>query len=182
MSFSLDSLERLLKYRIADSFRPLATPVDFPANDKSWLDGLLVTDVQFNRIDNERDVALNVIGANGSLVPNAHGFGFHASAVTMDLATDVFFVRAADVASAGLSQPPVRIEKVPGFIVHIIVRAGVDVNGVPQLQMELDAERLKGRGLPAPIIDAIVAASTQTFPFDLRGAVEGLFPPVAPEC
>jgi hypothetical protein len=31
ISFSAESFERLIKYRAADSFRPLAAPVDFPA-------------------------------------------------------------------------------------------------------------------------------------------------------
>ena len=54
ISFSGETFERLIRYRIVEGFRPLTTPVDFPVGAKSWLDGIVVTQVVLNRIRNHR--------------------------------------------------------------------------------------------------------------------------------
>jgi hypothetical protein len=94
ISFSAESFERLIKYRIADSFRPLAAPVNYPANAKSWLDGMIVTHIDFNRVDNDRVVVINEMNGAGSIGPNAGNFAFNAGAIAMELAADIFFARS----------------------------------------------------------------------------------------
>jgi hypothetical protein len=138
MSFSGQSFERLIKYRIPDSFRPVAVPVDFPANVKSRLDGLIVTHIDFSRVDNDRWVIVNEADASGSINPNTAGHGFNASAVAMDVSADIFLARVEDVSNAGLAQPPVHTTQVPPGLILILIRASVDKDGIPQLQIELD--------------------------------------------
>ena len=179
MSFSERSFERLIKYRIADSFRPVAIPVDFPKDAKSWLDGVIVTHIDFNRVDNDRFVVVNEVGhQSGSIGPNTGGYGFNASAVAMEVAADIFFARVEDVAAAGLAQPQVHKEHIPaGLLIHILIRASVDKDGIPQLQMELDTARLSALGLPPAVIAGIAAASAGTFAFDIGKGLNDIFPP-----
>jgi hypothetical protein len=179
MSFSGQSFGRLIKYRIADSFRPLAAPVDFPKNAKSWLDGMIVTHIDFNRVDNDRFVVVNEVrDASGAIGPNTAGYGFNASAVAMEVAADISFARVEDVAAAGLTQPPTHTEHVFAGVIHILVRASVDKDGIPQLQMELDIARLSALGLPAAVIAGIAAAGNASFPFDIGKELKDIFPPV----
>lgn len=42
LAFSAEAFKRLIKYRMTDQFRPLATPIDSPLGTSSWLDGLMV--------------------------------------------------------------------------------------------------------------------------------------------
>jgi hypothetical protein len=177
MSFSSAAFERLIKYRIADSFRPLAAPVDFPANAKSWLDGLTVTQVRFNRIDNDRFVVVNELGAGGAIRPNANGYGFNAVAVAMDVDASIFFARVEAVAAAGLARPAVQTQPVGAGLIHIVIRTFVDVNGIPQLQMELDTARLGPLKLPAPVLAGLTAVGTASVPFDIGKQLQDIFPP-----
>ena len=175
MSFSPESFQRLIKYRIADLFRPLATPINFPQNAPSWLDGVIVTQVLFNRVENDRFVLVNeVLSPDGSISPNTAGYGYNAGALAMELTAAIFLARVQDVAAAGLAPPPTI--RVPG-IFHIVVRASVDKNGIPQLQMELDTAPLVAAGLPAPVIASIAAAGAGTVPFDIGENLKDIFPP-----
>jgi hypothetical protein len=177
ISFSAESFERLIKYRIADSFRPLAAPVNYPANAKSWLDGMIVTHIDFNRVDNDRVVVINEMNGAGSIGPNAGNFAFNAGAIAMELAADIFFARVEDVAAAGLAQPPVDPQHIPVGFLHITVRATVDSNGIPQLQMELDTARLSALGLPDAALAGIRNTGTTSSPFDIGKELKDLFPP-----
>lgn len=176
ISFSASAFERLIKYRIADLFRPLPAPVNFPPGASSWLDGFVITGVNFNRVDNDRVVSVNELTAPGT-IGSPSGYGYNASAVAMDLAADFFFARVEDVAAAGLSQPVVFTQSVPAGPIHITVRATVGANGIPMLQMELDATRLGALGLPASVIAQIAAAGSASLPFDIGAQLKGIFPP-----
>ena len=176
ISFSAESFERLIKYRIADLFRPLAAPVDYPKNAQSWLDGVIVTHVDFNRVDKDRFVLVNELDAIGSVGPKS-GYGYNASAVAMELAANVSFARVEDVAAAGLAQPPVLTQLVPVGLIHVTVRASVGSDGIPVLQMALDTARLSTLDLPAPVIAGIAAVASASFPFDIGAQLRDIFPP-----
>lgn len=176
LSFSGAVFGRLISYRIADLFQPLATPVDYPANAKSWLDGVLVTQVELNALPNDRFVIVNELGADGNVTPNSAGYGFQAGAVTIDLAADVFLARVEDVAAAGLADPPVTTVSIPRGVLHLTVRMSVGSDGIPQLQMQLDPARLAALNLPAAVLAGITAASTMNFPFDIGNELAELFP------
>ncbi|HLL46146.1 MAG TPA: hypothetical protein VK399_05540, partial [Longimicrobiaceae bacterium] len=176
LSFSAESFERLIRYRIADLFRPLSAPVPFPPNAQSWLDGVVVTNIEFNRVDRDRFVLVNELDALGSVGP-ASGYGYNASALAMELAVDIFFVRVEDVAAAGLAQPPVLTKSVPFGIFHVTVRASVGASGIPVLQMELDTARLGALDLPPPVIARVAASASASFPFDIGAQLKDVFPP-----
>jgi hypothetical protein len=177
ISFSADSFAQLIKYRIADLFRPLATPVPWPGTTQSWLDGVIVTDVLFDRVDQDRFLPVNELSASGLVIPNSAGYSYHASAVSMKLALDVFFASVQDVAAAGLAQPPVYTEHVPAGPIRITVRAMVGSDGIPQLQMELDTASLSGLGLPPSVVAALTSAASSMLPFDIGDQLKEIFPP-----
>ena len=62
MAFTGAAFERLIKYRIADAFRPINSTIPFPPGTNSWLDGVLVTGVEFAQIENDRFVARSAVG------------------------------------------------------------------------------------------------------------------------
>ena len=177
IAFSQDSFERLIKYRIADSFRPPDTPLNFPANKQSWLDGLLVTHIDFGRVENDRFVVFNEMSGADSISPNPNNYGYTAGALSMNMALEVYFVNIHDVAVAGLAQPPVQTQNIPVGLVRITVRISVDPNGVPQLQMELDPEALGGLNLPDQVVTMLKKAGSTTMPFDIGNQMKDIFPP-----
>jgi len=179
VAFSSSAFARLIQYRIADSFRPLSAPVPFPTFPKgtsSWLDGVLVTHVDLNRIDRDRLTVVNEL-QGATIAPNSGGYSFWAPALALELTAQMFFARTQDVAAAGTNQPPVHTEPIPVGFLHITVRLTVGLDGVPLLHMELDTARLAALGLPTSILDGLVAAGTATVPFDIGGALNGTFPP-----
>jgi len=113
MSFSAAAFARMIRYRVAEQFRPLAEPVGFPEKAHSWLDGMLVTEVELRRLPTDRVVIVNEIGPDGHSRPNPMLFGYHESIVTIDLALNVFFARVEDVAAAGIGDPPVQTLSIP---------------------------------------------------------------------
>ena len=175
LAFSGQAFERLIKYRIADLFRPLSDTVDHKGQ-KSWLDGMLVTAINFTPVANDRFVIVNH-RANDSILPNPNGYGYQAGAVRMDLTTEFYFVLDQDVKTAGLRQPPFQTELVTGTALRVTIRAGVDANGVPTIQLELDTDALKGLPLPPGVIERIGGSVSATFPFDIGGIVKDIFPP-----
>jgi hypothetical protein len=102
LSLSGNTFERLIQYRVADSFQPLTVPVPFPANTSSWFDGILVTQVVLNQIANDSLIPINELQPDGTVAPNPAGVSFRAAAVSADAAAEIFFVRVQDAASAGL--------------------------------------------------------------------------------
>jgi hypothetical protein len=120
---------------------------------------------------------INEMNGAGSIGPNAGNFAFNAGAIAMELAVDISFARVEDVAAAGLAQPPVNTQPIPVGFFHITVRATVDTNGIPQLQMELDATRLSALGLPDAALAGLRDTGTASFPFDIGKELKDLFPP-----
>jgi hypothetical protein len=177
MAFTGAAFERLIQYRIADAFRPLSTTVPFPPNTNSWLDGVLVTSVSFSQIANERFVPINELQASGLVTPNSNNYGFYAGALSMNLTSQIFFARDVDVASAGMGQPAVFTQGIPGALLNIIVRINVGSDGIPVVQMNLDPAPLAGIGLPPSVLAGIVAAGTVTYPFDIGDQLKDIFPP-----
>ena len=177
IAFSHDSFERLIKYRIADSFRPPDTPLNFPANKQSWLDGLLVTQIDFLRVENDRFVVFNEMSGPDSISPNPNNYGYTAGALLMNMTLEVYLVNIQDVAAAGLAQPPVQTQNIPVGLVRITVRISVDSNGIPQLQMELDPEALTGLNLPEQVVTMLKKAGSTTIPFDIGNQMKDIFPP-----
>ena len=175
LAFSGQAFERLIKYRIADLFRPLSDTVD-QKGQKSWLDGMLVTAIDFTPVANDRFVIVNH-RADDSILPNPNGYGYQAGAVRMDLTTEFYFVLDQDVKTAGLRQPPFQTELVTGTALRVTIRAGVDANGVPTIQLELDTDALKGLPLPPGVVERIGGSVSATFPFDIGGIVKDIFPP-----
>lgn len=175
LAFSGQAFERLIKYRIADLFRPLSDTVDHKGQ-KSWLDGMLVTAINFTPVANDRFVIVNQ-RANDSILPNPNGYGYQAGAVRMDLTTEFYFVLDQDVKTAGLRQPPFQTELVTGTALRVTIRAGVDANGVPMIQLELDTDALKGLPLPPDVIGRIGGSVSAAFPFDIGSIVKDIFPP-----
>lgn len=176
LSFSGNSFERLIKYRVADSFQPLTISVPYPKNTNSWFDGMLVTQVLFNQIGNDRLVPINELQADGTVAPSQAGITFNAAAVSADIAADLFFVRVQDVASAGLSQPPAQTQSIPIGFIRMLARVNVDANGVAQLQLQLDTALLNGLGLPPQVKAAIDKAATRTIPIDIGKELKSIFP------
>ena len=176
LSFSGESFERLIKYRIADSFQPLIVTVPFPKNTNSWLDGMIVTQVLFNQIGNDRLVKVNELQPNGTVAPNQAGISFNAAAVSADIAADLFFVRDQDVASAGLSQPPAQTQSIPIGFIRYFARIDVDANGIAQLKLEPDLDLLKNLGLPPQVAALIAKAATKTIPIDIGKELKDIFP------
>jgi hypothetical protein len=178
MAFTGAAFERLIKYRIADAFRPIDSTIPFPPGTNSWLDGVQVTSVEFAQIENDRFVAVNeLLSPNGPVSPNTANYGFNAGALSMKLTTQVFFAKDVDVAAAGLGQPPVFTEFIPGALLPIIVRINVNSDGVPVVQMDLDTAPLSGLNLPAPVLAGIVSSASATYPFDLGAQLKDTFPP-----
>ncbi len=178
MAFTGAAFERLIKYRIADAFRPINSTIPFPPGTNSWLDGVLVTGVEFAQIENDRFVAVNELqSADGPVSPNSANYGFNAAALSMKLTTQVFFARDVDVAAAGLGQPPVFTEFIPGALLPVTVRISVNPDGVPIVQMDLDTAPLAGLNLPAPVLAGIVSAASATYPFDIGAQLKDTFPP-----
>jgi len=174
MSISGASFERLIKYRIADSFRPLAQTMSFPENKKSWLDGIIVTRIEFNRVENDRFVVVNELSASGLVGPNSAGHGYNALAVAMVLTANLFFALEQDVAEAGLARPAVVTQPI---LLLVTIRASVGPNGIPVLSMELDPAGLSALALPAAVVPQITAAATASYPFDIGGQLKDIFPP-----
>jgi hypothetical protein len=176
ISFSAKSFERLIKYRIADSFQPLTVTVPFPTNTNSWLDGMIVTEVHPNQIGNDRVIAVNELQADGTVAPNQAGISFNAAGVSIDVAADLFFVREEDVTSAGLSQPPAQTQSIPFGLIRILARVDVNASGIGQLQWQLDLALIKGLGLPPEVVAAIADATTKTVPIDISKELKDIFP------
>ena len=146
---------------------------------KSWLDGVLVTDIIFQRVENDREVVINEMNGSGSIVPNPHFFIFNASAITMDLSVDVSFVAVKDVAAALLTQPAVETMFIKAEVsqLHVTVRATVDTKGIPQLQLDLDTARLIALGVEDSVIAGMREAGTASIPFDIGKELKDLLPP-----
>jgi hypothetical protein len=176
IAFSAESFERLIKYRIADLYRPLPTPVASPKNSKSWFDGMLVTHIDFNRIENDRFVVVNERDPGGAVVPNAFGSGYNAGALSMNLAAEFYFVSASDVAIAGLAQPPIETVQIPVGPLPMVIRARVGADGIPMLDMSLDTAGLASLGLPGEVVASIGSAANASFPFDIAGQLKDIFP------
>ena len=177
MAFTGAAFERLIKYRIADAFRPLDATVAFPPNTNSWLDGVIVTRVDFSQVENDRFVAVNELQAGGLVTPNSANYGFNSAALMMNLTTQVFFARDIDVAAAGLGQPPVFTQFIPGALLPVTIRLTVGTDGIPIVQMSLDTTPLGSLNLPAPVLAGIVAAGSATYPFDIGSQLKDIFPP-----
>ncbi len=171
LAFSAETFEKIIKYRIVDSFRPLTFSVPYPSNQQSWLDGIKVTKIIFNRIENDRMVIIN---EGHNITPNSAGYNFSAGALAMQVTFQFFFAKVQDVASAGLNQPPTQM--VLGLF-DIALRATVGANGIPILQMELDTTPLLGLGLPDSVMATIAAAGSASFPIDIGDELGELFPP-----
>jgi hypothetical protein len=177
IAFSAESFGRLIKYRVADSFRPLVAPVNYPQNKQSWLDGVLVTQVALDRLGNDRGVVVNELNTGGSLTPNPAGFGYQAAAVSMQLTTSLFFALAQDVADAGLGQPLVMEKSIPGAVLFVTVRLDIGSDGVPVLGMQIDPARLAQLDLPPEVVAPLARAANATFPFDIGGDLKDILPP-----
>jgi|GEM_PF-5425391 len=173
LTFSKNAFERLIKYRIADLFRPLSAPVPFPRNAQSWLDGIIATNIDFNRVENDHFQKINFRSSDGKTLPNTAGYGFNAGAIAMEVAVDVFFVRVEDVANAGLNQPPATTQK---GLLHIVVRALIAEDGIPIIQLELDTSPLLALGLPQNVVARIADSASATMPFDIGAQLGGMFP------
>ena len=179
IAFSAESFERLIKYRIADQYRPLSAPVLLRRSQSSWLDGFLVTQIAFNRVENDRFVIVNERDAAGAMIPNPDGIGYGACAVSMNLAADFFFVSARDVDAAGLGQPAVQTISVPFGPLRSTIRASVAADGIPRLEMELDVNDLDSLGLPDQVVASIRLAASSSFPFDIAAHLQGIVAPGA---
>jgi hypothetical protein len=176
VAFSGAMLERLIRYRVADQFRPLSVPVDYPQNDKSWLDGFMVTQVAFNRVVHDQIVVLNDVGPDGTVHPVPGALGFWSSAVTVDIQARAYFARVQDVAAAGLNQPPVQTALIPIGILHLTLRVTAGNDGIPLVSMELDTSRLAALQLPPTAITALTAAANLSVPFDVATYLKAVVP------
>ena len=175
VSYSRKSFERLIRYSVAEYFQPLTVTVPFPLNTNSWFDGIIVTEAHFTQIP---DVVtpVNELQPDGTVAPNPSGIQFNAAAVRVDVAADLFFVRAEDVASAGLSQPPAHTQSIPAGSIRILVHVSLNASGIPQMQLQLDLALISGLGLPPQVVAIIAKATTRTIPFDITKELKDIFP------
>jgi hypothetical protein len=158
LSLSGNTFERLIQYRVADSFQPLTVPVPFPANTSSWFDGILVTQVVLNQIANDSLIPINELQPDGTVAPNPAGVSFRAAAVSADAAAEIFFVRVQDAASAGLSQPPSLTQSIPIGFIRMIARVFVDAKGTTQFLLSPDLTLIGELRLPPQVVAAILNA------------------------
>ena len=135
--------------------------------------GIIATNIDFNRVENDRFQKINFRSSDGKTTPNTAGYGFNAGAIPMEVAVDVLFVRVEDVAAAGLNQPPVITQQ---GLVHIVVRALIAEDGIPIIQLELDTSPLLSLGLPQNVITKIADLASATIPFDIGAQLSGIFP------
>ena len=175
MAFSGQMFSRLIRYRIAERFRPYAEPIEWPAGVRNWIDGFVVTDVRLERATPDRVVDLNRLDASGKLQPV--GTGFLSPTLVVDLAATAYLAKVTDVAAAGEAAPPVTPLPVPHDVLSIAVTLDVGADGVPVLSMRLDPAKLGALGLPAPAITAIAGAATSASRLDIAGGLAGLLPP-----
>jgi hypothetical protein len=177
IAFSGGAFKKLIRYRIVDGFRPATSPVNYPLNTQSWLDGIIVTNLELTRVRNDRVLIMNEVAADGTVVPNQLAQGFESTAVTIDVEATVFLARIQDVAAAGLAQPPAQAVNVPTGIMHITVRLDVGSDGIPVIQMQLDQKPLVGLGIPEDVITGIAASASASIPFDVAKALNSILPP-----
>jgi hypothetical protein len=176
LSLSGNAFERLIQYRVADSFQPLTVPVPFPANTSSWFDGILVTQVVLNQIANDSLMPINELQPDGTVAPNPAGVNFRAAAVSADAAAEIFFVRVQDAASAGLSQPPSLTQSIPIGFIRMIARVFVDAKGTTQFLLSPDLTLIGELRLPPQVVAAIQRATTRVIPIEIADQLQVIFP------
>ena len=176
LSLSGNAFERLIQYRVADSFQPLTVPVPFPANTSSWFDGILVTQVVLNQIANDSLMPINELQPDGTVAPNPAGVNFRAAAVSADAAAEIFFVRVQDAASAGLSQPPSLTQSIPIGFIRMIARVFVDAKGTTQFLLSPDLTLIGELRLPPQVVAAIQRATTKVIPIEIADQLQVIFP------
>lgn len=176
LSFTEGAFGRLLKYRIAEMFQPPTVSAPFPDNIDSWLDGIIVTGVQFSQLANDRPVLVNIPLNTDLVVPNPAVVTVSAAAVAADFAADLFFVRAQDVRTAGLGQPPPHVRSIPHGFIRVLVRAEADVFGRAVLYLELDTSLLGGLGLPPQVEGAIKKATSKRLVLDIAEQLKDILP------
>jgi hypothetical protein len=177
LSFSRESFVRLIKYRMMDQFRPITKPLEYPVGIFNWIDGMTLLDIRLQRVVDGSVVALNALSSDGKVRQVPERFSFNGTAITLDLSLTVYLAKLADVAAAGLSQPPVsQLPVLNGFLI-ITARLGVGEDGIPHLSLVLDTSRLSGLGLPPDVVSGLSSAASDDLAFDIAAALRDVLPP-----
>ena len=175
VAFSSEAFKRLIRFRVADQFRPLVRPINDPEGDTSWIDGLKVLEPAFSRV-HESDVALNEVTDAGELSSNSSGYTFSATSVAIDIPLVLYYAKTQDVANAGLNEPPLGEIAIPQGVIRVLLRSLIAGDGLPHIQMKLDVSRLNNIPMPDQIIDLLGNSLILDSVFDLAEALGDLLP------